>query len=125
MTTANWQVPAGIDSTEKLPLMDVHARRQIQQIGEHIYMIEDRLGRIEQQLNDLEIVRPRVVMLREIDEPTAEREIVSYLETHGEADTADLVENLGIDIDLVLAVVQRLKSEGSVERVTASSQESR
>jgi hypothetical protein len=122
--TISWQFSGSTGGTEQLPFMDIPARRQIEQIGDHIYMMENRLGRVEQRLNDLEIVRPRVVMLREIDEPTAEREIVDYLKAHGEADTAELVENLGIDIDLVLAVVQHLKNEGSVERV-ANSHESR
>lgn len=120
-----WQPSGSTGGTEEPRLVDIPARRQIEQIGQRIFMMENRFDRVEQRLSDLEIVRPRVVTLREIDEPTAEREIVDYLKAHGEADTAELVENLGIDIDIVLAVVQRLKSEGSVERVAVPSQESR
>lgn len=123
--TVYWQPSGSTGGTEEPRFVDIPARRQIEQIGQRIFMMENRFDRVEQRLSDLEIVRPRVVTLREIDEPTAEGEIVDYLKAHGEADTAELVENLGIDIDIVLAVVQRLKSEGSVEQVAAPSQESR
>ena len=104
--TGSSQLFANTGGTQTIPLIDIPARRQIDQIGNHIFIIESRIGRVEERLNDLEIVRPRVVTLREIDEPTAEREIVDYLKAHGEADTAELVENLGIDIDIVLVLLQ-------------------
>jgi len=64
-----------------------------------------------------ENLEPRVVMIRELTQDQAEKEIVSYLQTHDHADTGELVEKLGIDVDLVLNIVQRLKQQGKVERV--------
>lgn len=79
--------------------------------------VEKALAELQQLKDSLAAIQPHVVMIREIDEHTAEEEIVNYLESHGRADTGELVEKLGIDIDLVLRIVQHLKSLGKVERV--------
>lgn len=81
--------------------------------------MEKELAGIRHMKETLEAGQPRVVMIRELNENDAEREIVEYLQTHDHADTGELVEKLGIDVELVLNIVQRLKEQGKVERVDA------
>lgn len=79
--------------------------------------VQDELIEVRKLRDTLQTLSPRVVVIREVDENQAEKEIVSYLQSQGHADTGEIVEKLGIDIDLVLKIVQRLKDQGKVERV--------
>jgi len=56
-------------------------------------------------------------VFRQVDEATAEREVVEYLRVHGTVDTAELSEKLRISIISIIDAVQHLKRAGRVERV--------
>jgi hypothetical protein len=89
----------------------------LQQLREMRPKLERALDEIRELRTAFDALSPRVVMIREVNEDMAEREVTQYLEEHGHADTGELVEKLGIDIDIVLKVIQHLKAEGKVEGV--------
>jgi hypothetical protein len=90
---------------------------ELEQLRSLRSQVQDELVEVRKMRDTLQTLGPRVVVIRQIDENQAEDEIVSYLKSHKHADTGELVENLGIDIDLVLKVVQHLKEQGKVESV--------
>jgi ribosomal protein S25 len=79
--------------------------------------LEKDVANLREMRESFRAFEPHIVMIRELTEGEAEKEIVDYLQTHDHADTGELVEKLGIDVDLVLNIVQRLKQQGKVERV--------
>jgi len=96
----------------------------IRRLNLELSRVQTLRAEMEKELADIRLMKatfagfqPRVVMIRELNENEAEQEIVTYLQSHDHADTGELVEKLGIDVDAVLNVVQRLKEQGRVERV--------
>ncbi|MGA8856901.1 MAG: hypothetical protein WB643_07025 [Candidatus Bathyarchaeia archaeon] len=90
---------------------------EVEQLRALRSQVQDELFEVRKIRDTLQTLGPHVVMIREIDEKQAENEIVSYLQSHGHVDTGELVEKLGLDVDVVLNVVQHLKDQGKVERV--------
>jgi hypothetical protein len=100
-----------------LSILEPRVFSELEQLRELRSQVQNELFELRRLKDDLEILQPRVVMIREVDEGMAELEITHYLEEHGHADTGELVEKLGIDIDIILKVIQHLKAEGKVEGV--------
>ena len=103
---------------DKLSIFDTsEIASEVEQLRALRFQVQDELFEVRKIRDSLQTLGPHVVVIREIDEKQAENEIVSYLQSHGHADTGELVEKLGLDVDVVLNVVQRLKDQGKVERV--------
>jgi ribosomal protein S25 len=92
-------------------------RAELSRVQELRSKLEKDVAGLRQMRESFKAFEPHIVMIREVTENQAEKEIVDYLQSHDHADTGELVEKLGIDVDLVLSVVQRLKEQGKVERV--------
>lgn len=57
------------------------------------------------------------IVIAEARKPSAkqaEREILAYLDEHGQAFAFDIATELGLDIDLVFSVIKRLQRRGEV-----------
>ena len=57
----------------------------------------------------------KVIEIRSISKSAARKEILDYLKKNKEAYTSDISEELGIDLDLVFAIMKELNTEGIVE----------
>lgn len=57
----------------------------------------------------------KTVKIRNVSKITAKKEILEYMKSHKEAYASDIVEELGLDIELVFSILKELNKEGAVE----------
>lgn len=57
----------------------------------------------------------KAVQIRNISESVAKKEILDYMKKNKESYASDISEELGIDLDMVFAILKELNTEGIVE----------
>ncbi len=57
----------------------------------------------------------KAVQIRNVSKLTAKKEILDYMKKNKEAYASDISEELGLDIDMVFAIMKELNTEGIVE----------
>jgi len=55
------------------------------------------------------------VQIRNVSKSAARKEILDYMKKHKESYASDISEELGLDLDLVFAIMKELSSKGVVE----------
>jgi len=92
------------------------ADRRMQALEGRLDAIDRRLSVVESRLTE----RPEVVIVEEISREEAKRRIVSFFETHDEADTEELMRNIRIDLSLLVELLDELKREGKIASLDTS-----
>ena len=83
------------------------------------YALRERMRVIEERLANIEATIPkeRVVILREVSQEEAEKDILGLFSQEQTLYYSDIAEQLGLDLQLVVEICNELQSRGEIEVV--------
>lgn len=91
------------------PIIDT---KSIQVISKFEKALKEKDKEIEELKSHL--LQPKVLVIEEIDEPTAEKRVIEYMERHKSADIEELFTNLHIDMEQLLNILSKLGKQGRI-----------
>jgi len=97
--------------TQKRAFTEDYAQDSFQ----NIRVLIDKIEELERKIQELESIKEKVILIREIDEETAKREILELINKRKIMYPSEIAEELNIDVELVFKIIKKLKAEGKID----------
>ncbi|MFQ6126049.1 MAG: hypothetical protein ACE5R6_15795 [Candidatus Heimdallarchaeota archaeon] len=89
--------------------------KQINDLNQRLDTITNQVAELQRMIEEESPVRIRVVEVRDVTVSEAEKLILEYLETHKVAYPDDIADELGLDLEITMEAVRKLKKEKKIK----------
>jgi hypothetical protein len=89
-------------------------QEEFQKLDKDVEELKTTVKRIDVKMEELLDISPKIVVLEEISAEEARKRVEDYFKKHEQADIEELMLNLKIPVQTIVAIIDEMKKEGKL-----------